>query len=181
MNLMLPFVRTPMNILKSGVERFPVLGAAYGAMKGRGARDIAAEQAISIPTAVGSYAAGASMDQETGKTARRFVSNAGGPNALTSNIAFMMGQESRKRNANMPAAAMRGVGGAISAPDPGAIEDKGRYLLNLLTGRENPSLPSGSYPKVLDEVMGSPAAPPASTPSSVPRSLSNIPLRRRGQ
>lgn len=176
-NMVLPFVRTPMNMLARGVERFPVLGGVYQALKGKSAREIGAEQMLSIPTAAASYEAGKHLDEPTGGNARRYVQNAGGQNALTSSIFYALGKEMNKRNPNTSNALAKSVVGGLALPQTDAIES----WIKMLSGGGNGKMPPGSYPKMWDELSGSDAVKPTNAPTNIPDSLSNIPLRRRGQ
>lgn len=188
-NLALPFVRTPMNMLEQGSQRLPAVGGLYKLLKGgmndtldsQALRDIGAEQLLSAGTGGAAYLAGANMDEDTARFARRFVSNAGGRNAFTSNIGFALGQESRRPNGNQGNALARAVGSGFAFPQTDALEDQIKMGASILDG-EVPELPGGTYPKFVEELFGS--SPSSSTltdvPSNVP-SLRNIRLRPRGQ
>lgn len=95
--LMLPFKRTPANVWEQGLQRAPLVG--FGVQSFREAPDPFKQQIVqqlmSTGVGVGSGVLGASVDPETAKWMRRYVSNAGGQYSLPATVGFAAGQAIR--------------------------------------------------------------------------------------
>lgn len=98
--LLLPFKRTSLNILEQGIERTPFVGILAQQLKKPEMRDgwqqMLAQQGLGAAVWLASEQLGESVDPESAKTLRKFVSNLGGQYALLSNAGFMAGQAAYK-------------------------------------------------------------------------------------
>jgi hypothetical protein len=169
-NLLLPFVRTPMNMLEQGSKRLPVFGAAYQRLKPNPEswKDIGVEQGMSTAAGGIGYGLGAAFPEN--QTLRRYVSNAGGRNALTANLGFILGQNSQAQTPNTGNTAARGIAQALSLPQTDAAED---YIKLLDKARQGDvgmdDLPGGMYPKVyngISEILNPPVPVRSNPPTS---------------
>lgn len=95
--LMLPFKRTPANVWEQGFQRAPLVG--FGVQSFRETPDPIKQQVIqqlmSTGVGVGTGVLGASVDPETARWMRRYVSNAGGQYSLPATVGFAAGQAIR--------------------------------------------------------------------------------------
>lgn len=159
-----------MNMLEQGMKRLPIAGAAYQRLKPNPStwREIGAEQAVSGVTGLAAYGAGAVTPQDN-KSVRRYVSNAGGRNALTANLGFLLGQNSQSPTSNNGNTIAQGIGNALTLPQTDPVEDSIRLAGKLYSGDASmKDLPGGMYPKVVDEIMEglNPAPASRSLPTS---------------
>jgi hypothetical protein len=156
--LLMPFSRTPANIIEQGAERLPGLG--FAVQKGRevpdSLRQQLVQQGLSLATGGVGFAAGESLDPETAKTARRFLTNLGGQYSLPTNIGFAMGQAAQK---GKPILASGATAGLQDLPLP-AVDTPVEWVKYLLgTG----PLPRGATPgfvKTLTETQEVPKIKP---------------------
>lgn len=160
----LPFVRTPVNILEQGLHRLPGVGIGFQAARGVGPREIVAQQAVSSVLLYGSYLIGLNTSEENAKTVRRFVSNLGGQYSLVANLGFAAGQGGRRMGKSaspteLPTAvvspeALKQFTYSMPFPEAGILENWGQFLSNL-GDSDKPipeQLPRGSVPALYKEL-----------------------------
>lgn len=99
MALLFPFKRTALNILEQGLERTPLVGFAAQAFKKPELRDAwqhaVVQQGLGAAVWLTSEQLGESMDPESAKGFRKFVSNLGGQYSFAASSGFSMGQAAR--------------------------------------------------------------------------------------
>lgn len=178
LNSMLPFRRTPGNIVDQGWDRLPGFGLLSHAIE-PGDTDWStalAQQAISVPLAAASYGLGSNLDPETAKWVRRVVSNAAGQYSLPASLAFTAGQAANRGLSN-DQTVLRLANEAFPLPTTEGISDLGRFLSNAFSG-EPAELPRTMQPTIIRDIF--------SPPEQVPVRVGGLPdlgeyRRRRGQ
>lgn len=169
---MLPFRRTPANVVDTGMERLPGIGLGVHAFKEGGMdwNTALAQQAISVPISAGAAVAGYNSDREQASWLRRLISNASGRYSLPASLSFLAGNVAGQ-SGSMKQFAQRASTEAMPLPSAEPIED----AINLVSG--SGKVPRGAYPAALRELFGAGERPPA------PVGISGIPsfaqLRRR--
>ena len=152
-NILAPFRRTPANIWEQGMERFPVLGFWI-----QNQRDIPdpikqqiMQQFMSGGVAAASAVAGASLDPETAKQVRRYLTNFAGQYSMLASMGFTAGQAYR---ANKPVITA-GLKGMTDLPLPSVqpVNEWANFIFN-----QGPA-PSGSSPAILKELFAKPTTP----------------------
>jgi len=95
LQILQPFARTPANIAEQGAMRTPGLGLVVQNLM-RETPDPWKQQAIQQALGLGSmgagYAAGSSLDPETARIVRRYMTNLGGQYSLPVGLGFAAGQ-----------------------------------------------------------------------------------------
>lgn len=153
--MMLPFARTAANILEQGAERTPVIGFAAQLLKDPKFRDIwqkqVAQQGLGAATWLVAEQLGESMDPETAKGMRKFVSNLGGQYSLAATAGFTMGQSARAGKTNASDFLKSAIGsftGDVPLPSTQVFTDYGTAIGNTMdTGALQ--LPNALNPGVL--------------------------------
>ncbi len=175
--LMFPFKRTTTNIFEQGLQRIP--GAGFVAQAARDVPDPIktqlVQQGIGGAVGAGSAALGASLDPESAKTARRFVTNFGGQYSLPAGIGFAMGQAARKGKSPV-AGALNEAKYSLPLPTAEPLYEWGKLGASLLDPEVEASLPRGAVPGVVTDLgtilgmgrsalsAGQPNSPAAATP-----------------
>lgn len=98
-NLMMPFKRTPANILETGSQRIPGIGAFVNEQMGRdlSGREAAVEQGLGGLLGLGAYGAAAvNPDDASRRNIRRYVTNFGGRYSLPVSLGYMAGDASAR-------------------------------------------------------------------------------------
>lgn len=159
MSLMLPFVRTPANIMEQGALRTPGLGYAIQAMRKKaGAPDIpayeqAVQQGLGAIVMYGSYVIGSNVNPDQARTIRKFVSNAAGPYSALASVGFAAGLANSRSRGQL--GFMGGLGSqemtreiefALPLPTGEPLRQAHQYI----TG-QNDTVPRGWYPGFVDE------------------------------
>lgn len=169
MDIMLPFVRTPLNILEQGAQRFPGFGLLLQSkMEKAGYKPTTsmaekmAQQGISTSILFGSYAIGLATPPEQANTVRRYVSNLGGQYSLVSSLGFAMGQGARKRDTSMAGSlvtpeVINPLEWAVPLPTAEPIGNWLRFIGKMVddTPRKpgDPLGPPGAVPAVINELL----------------------------
>ena len=180
LNSMLPFRRTPGNIVDQGWERIPLFGIGAHAIEPGNIdwNEALAQQAISIPLAAASYGLGSELDPETARWVRRVVSNAAGQYSLPASVAFTLGQ-AQNRGLSNDQTILRATNDAFPLPTTEGITDLGRFLSNTFNG-EPTEIPRTMQPTILRDIFTTPEQPPAMRVGGLPN-LGEYRRRRRGQ
>lgn len=173
LGMMLPFRRTPANVVDTGLERLPGIGLGIHAIKEGGMdwNTALAQQAISVPISAGAAVAGYNSDKEQASWLRRLISNASGRYSLPASLSFLAGNVAGQ-GGSMKQFAQRASTEAMPLPSAEPIED----AINLVTG--SGKIPRGAYPAVLRELFGAGERPPARAGISAIPSFSQLRRRR---
>lgn len=169
LNTMLPFRRTPANIVEQGVDRLPVVGAGLQLMnKGNvNLRELGAQQLLGTGTMGLGYAAGANIEDPTvAREARRVLSNLGGQYSLPSSLGFAAGQSVQKGQSGKQFArdATREL---FPIPATRPIEENIGALGNLFLGEsgDEVEVPRGMKPAFWREYMEEDSQPVTNLPT----------------
>lgn len=161
LELMAPFLRTPLNILEQGLLRFPGLGLfAHRVMENQGKAETplaekAAQQALGLIIGTGSYVVGVMLPPEQARIARRFISNAAGQYSAIAALGFAMGQGSQRTRGGILAGAfspetVRQLEYSFPMPTTQPIRNWGSYIGGLAAGRPV-TIPPGAIPAIFRE------------------------------
>lgn len=93
-NLLLPFKRTPANIMEQGAQRLPFVGPAISKRMGRdvSGREALVEQGLSLGAGVGAGAIAANIDDDANRrAARAYVTNPLGVYSMAGNLGWLVG------------------------------------------------------------------------------------------
>ena len=134
LELLFPFVRTPVNVLEQGLIRTPGVGFITQAIREKhGAAAVsygeqAAQQFLGAIIGTVSYGIGTQMTPEQAKTWRRYVTNAAGPYSALAAAGFAAGQFTQRTGEGPLAAigsteAIREAEYSIPLPSTGALTD----------------------------------------------------------
>jgi hypothetical protein len=151
-DLTFPFKRTPINIVEQGALRTPGLGflmQAIGAARGTRAADPLRQQLVQqgmgLGMGVGAEQIGESLDPNSAKMARRFVTNAAGPASLLAGLGFAIGQAKRKGEPSVLRTAARTLPQQLPMPSIDTIQDWASFIGG--SGK----IPRGAYPTAIDQ------------------------------
>lgn len=153
LNTMLPFRRTPANIIEQGVDRLPGVGAAVQFLNKGDAnlREIGAQQLLGTGVMGANYVAGDQIeDPTTAREARRTLSNLGGQYSLPASLGFAAGQAHQKGQTGKQFH-QQAARELFPVPTTRPIEENLNAvgdLGSMLMGESNPDakLPSGAKP-----------------------------------
>ena len=146
---LMPFSRTPANIMEQGLLRTPGIGALMQAR-----RDVAdplaqqlVQQGLGAAVGVGAGAIGAGLDPETAKYARRYVTNAAGQYSLPASVGFAVGQAVRRGKPPV-SGAINEMAYALPLPTVEPVVELGRFL----NAPSAETVPNWAYPAVIREM-----------------------------
>jgi hypothetical protein len=146
--LLLPFRRTPVNILEQGIKRLPGIGGLVPQNKivADSMRLRLVQQGLGAAVGAGGYAVGSSVDPETAKWLRRYVSNFGGQYSLPATLGFSAGQAAR---AGKPAitGAIKEIPRSFPLPTTEPITEWAKFI----TDPSIKTIPRGAYPAAVKE------------------------------
>jgi hypothetical protein len=146
--LMFPFKRTPVNILEQGIKRLPGIGGLVPQNKivADSMRLRLTQQGLGAAVGAGGYAVGSSVDPETAKWLRRYVSNFGGQYSLPASLGFSAGQAVR---AGKPAitGAIKEIPRSFPLPTTEPITEWAKFI----TDPSVKTIPRGAYPVAVKE------------------------------
>lgn len=153
-NILLPFKRTPANIMQEGAQRTPGLGVLKELFTGDGnqsGRELAVQQGLGLVAGTAGYQAGQEMDDPRSTTqnvARRTISNLAGRYSLPATLGMIAGQtigSDKKLNYRKLSQA---IDQSIPLPTPAQFGDSANYVAGKigLTGNPDPKLPRGLIP-----------------------------------
>mgnify|MGYP001588477445 CR=1 FL=1 len=154
---LMPFSRTPANIAEQGLLRTPGIGTFMQPY--REAADPMAQQLVQqglgAAVGIGSGVAGANMDPETAKWARRYITNAAGQYSLPAAVGFATGQAIRRGKPPIPGA-INEMAYALPLPTVEPAFDLARWL----NAPSMETAPNWAYPAAIREVIEQPEAFP---------------------
>lgn len=149
-SILLPFKRTPANIMEQGTQRLP-FGIGMGAhfLQGSGAtlREQGIQQLMSLPMTMGGYAAGQNIeDPKQASNARRVMSNLAGRYSLPVSLGFLagqtLGQDKKLNNRNLEQAFET----VFPLPNVDTPVNWAAYLAGKVGMAQERSLPRGTIP-----------------------------------
>lgn len=141
-----PFKRTPANIGEQGAFRFPGLGFIFQSMRNQPdpIREQIVQQLLNAGIGVGSYSLGSSLDPESAKTVRKYVTNMAGPHSLMAGAGFAAGQAAHAGQPALSGKTYQEFADALPLPTHQALQDWLKSAGDLIQG--NPSIPRGMKP-----------------------------------
>jgi len=95
LQMLQPFARTPANIAEQGAYRTPIIGSLaqiLGRETPDPVRQQLVQQGLGLATGAAGYAAGSTLDPETARVVRRYLTNLGGQYSLPVGLGFAAGQ-----------------------------------------------------------------------------------------
>lgn len=107
LEIMLPFIRTPLNLLEQGLMRIPGIGAiAHRIAEKQGKtpasfREKAVQQGMGAAIATTSYMIGLVVPKEQASTWRRYLSNGAGQYSALAAMGFVVGQGAQRSGDNL--------------------------------------------------------------------------------
>lgn len=162
-----PFARTPANIGEQGAIRTPVLGSLVQIL-GRETPDPLKRQLIQqgLGLAAGGvgYAAGSTLDPETARVVRRYMSNFGGQYSLPTSLGFAMGEAHRAGKDRISPETAANLYNALPLPSTAPVAS---WVRSALTG----AAPRGFLPPQLQNIT---SPTPAKNSPLVPSRLRTI-------
>ena len=152
-----PFVKTPVNLMEQGAQRLPVAGGLYQLLKANptAMREVLAQQGMSAGLSAGAYGLGNTLDPDTARTARRYVTNAAGRYSLPVGMAFAAGQAEKQGRPVAPQL-LRSIQQSIPLPTTDTVEDFGRFITG---GFNMKDAPRALVPGYLSDFVPTPLAP----------------------
>ena len=141
--MLLPFRRTPANILEQGAMRTPILGSIVQGLRETPdpLRIQALQQALGLGAGGAAYLAGEALPEEEAKILRRYVSNIAGQYSLPASIGFVAGEAARQGRPVIPAA-IRETAGALPLPTTQPITELAQFIQAPTTA----PIPRAAYP-----------------------------------
>ena len=148
-----PFVRTPANIAEQGAMSAPGLGFLVESMREtpRPFKEQLVQQGLSAGVGAGAYLAGETLDPETARYARRYVTNLSGRYSLPAALGFTAGQASQRGQPLFSPAMAQEVERSLPLPTAEPFAD----LIRLISSGR---VPRGAYPALFRE-FGEEATP----------------------
>lgn len=147
--LLLPFARTPVNVMEQGMERIPLAGFLTEDA-GTPLRASLVKQGVGAGVGLGAEALAEQLPPEQARVVRRYVTNLSGQFSLPAAIGFAIGQA---RNAGRPedVAILRTIQQSIPLPTPDVIGE---------LGGDTKALKRRFLPAFVDELATEPTTPP---------------------
>ena len=154
-SLMLPFVRTPANILEQGIMKIPGFGALYrhslekGGKAAVSTREMFVEQSIGATMFMSGYFVGLNAPDTHITDVRRVLTNTSGQYSLLSGLGFAAGQGARKNNTGLLGGlASREMSRGAEYAFPLPVFDTIAGMHDFAT-REGAPPPPGALPQIL--------------------------------
>lgn len=156
--LLLPFSRTPANIVQSGIERMPGIGFLSHLGDNTTLRQKLVQQGLGAGVGVAGYAAGSNVDPETMKYLRPYLSNAAGQYGLLMNMGLAAGQANQKGGSlgkQVLAGTTKGIQDLpIPALDtPISWATALAHALDPTVGSPQAAIPKGVMPNLLRDLL----------------------------
>ena len=166
MEMLLPFVRTPANLLEGAAHSTPGLGFITAQMMKAppSLREQAVMQGMGTGAALGGYAIGNELDPETARATRKFVTNLAGRQGVLAGLGFTAGQANRYRQPVVSTQTLMALQRSLPLPTAEPLTD----IIGSVAGQGR--VPRGAVPGYLYELM---------YPRDTPRRLQTVASGRR--
>jgi len=163
METVLPFVRTPANIVEQGAHSTPGLGFITQSMRETpdALNEQIVQQALGGAAGVGGYLAGENLDPETARFLRRYITNLSGRYGLLSGLGFTAGQAAQSGQPLVSTPTMLALQRSFPLPTAEPITE----AIQAVAGEGR--IPRGALPFYDEAQAIGLIAPPQRTPSTL--------------